>query len=52
MLIEKPAAVLEDLIDQQTINLIDLNIDSGKMLDEIRICPTLNSVMMGTQPLR
>jgi hypothetical protein len=28
------------------------NIDSRKVLDEIRIGPTLNSVMMGTDLLR
>jgi hypothetical protein len=52
LFLENPVSVLEQVIPQQTINSIYLNIDSGKMLDEIRIGPTLNSVMMGTEPLR
>jgi hypothetical protein len=52
MLLEKPACILEEVIAQQTLNSVFLNIDSGAALDEIRIGPTLNSVMVGTKPLR
>jgi hypothetical protein len=37
---------------EMLINSIVLYVDSGKVLDEIRIGPTLNSVMVGTKPLR
>jgi len=52
MLLEKPACILEEVIAQQTLDSVFLNIDSGASLDEIRIGPTLNSVMTGTKPLQ
>lgn len=52
LFLENPACVLEQAIPQQTLNSISLYVDSDKVIDEIRIGPTLNSVMMGTEPLR
>jgi hypothetical protein len=43
---------MEEIIAQQTLNAIGLYIYSDKVLDEIRIGPTLNSVMVRTKPLR
>ncbi|MDX1565340.1 MAG: Ig-like domain-containing protein, partial [Phycisphaeraceae bacterium] len=51
MVLEKPACVLKEVVAQETLNSIYLNFDSGRVVDEIRIGPTLNSVMVGTQPL-
>ena len=52
LFLQKPVCALESVIDQQTLNSVHLYIDTNKELDEIRIGPTRNSVMMGTQPLR
>jgi hypothetical protein len=51
LVLENPASVLEEVIDQRTLDSISLNIDSDRVLDEIRIGPTLKSVMLGTKPL-
>lgn len=52
MFLEKPVCTMEEIIAQQTLNAIGLYIYSDKVLDEIRIGPTLNSVMVRTKPLR
>ena len=52
ILLEDPVAVLEEAIDQQTLDTLLIYVDQQQAIDEIRIGPTLNSVMLGTKPLR
>jgi hypothetical protein len=52
MLLENPVCVLEQTLDQKVLNEISLSVDSGKVVDEIRLGPTLSSVMIGTKPLQ
>lgn len=52
MLLEKPICVLEQTLDQKVLNEISLSVDSGKVVDEIRLGSTLSSVMIGTKPLK
>ena len=49
LILEKPAAVAEGTIPQETIR--NLYLHAGSMVDEIRLGPTLHSVMLGTCPL-
>ena len=51
LFLENPVCELEQTVAQQTLDSIFLSLDTGIKLDEIRIGPTLNSVMMGTEPL-
>jgi len=52
ILIENPVAVLREVIDQQSIDQVRIHLRSEGGVDELRIGPTLNSVMIGTKPLR
>ncbi|MHC4248732.1 MAG: DUF6288 domain-containing protein [Planctomycetota bacterium] len=51
LILKEPACVLKEVIPQEAINSLYMDIDSGRAVDEIRIGPTLNSVMVGTKPL-
>lgn len=50
LFLENPVCVLEQTVDQKTMNSIFLGLDSNIMADEIRIGPSLSSVMVGTEP--
>lgn len=52
ILIEKPVAVLKEAIDQQSIHKLRVHLRSEGGLDELRIGSSLNSVMLGTKPLK
>ena len=52
LLVEEPVCVLEEVIDQKSINAIRLEMGDKRAVDEIRIGPSLHSVLMGTKPLR
>ena len=52
MLLENPVCVLEQPIDQKALNELSLSADSDQVVDEIRLGPTLSSVMVGTKPLK
>ena len=49
LLVEKPAAVATGKVNQKA--LLRLHYNGASNLDEIRIGPTLHSVMAGTKPL-
>jgi hypothetical protein len=49
LVITQPISVTRDQVAQQRINTIKIN--SGTVWDEVRIGPTLNSVLLGTIPL-
>lgn len=50
MVLEKPVCVVEDIVSQAKINTVSLT-DLAGGVDEIRVGPTLHSVMVGTKPL-
>jgi hypothetical protein len=49
--LDDPVNVTEGTMPQETINALGLSVDGGNPIDEIRIGPTLHSVMLGTKPL-
>lgn len=51
MLIEKPAAVMREPIDQEKLNSILLNLSEKRAIDEIRIGTSPASVLQGTVPM-
>lgn len=51
MLIDKPAAVMQEAIAQETLNAILVNLAENRAIDEIRIGTSPASVMQGTKPL-
>jgi len=52
MLVEKPVTMFEHVIDQQSIERVRILLGDEGGCDELRIGPTLNSVMIGTVPLK
>ena len=52
LLVEKPVAMFEHVIDQQSIERVRILLGGEGGCDELRIGPTLNSVMIGTVPLK
>lgn len=48
---QEPVSVVKGVIPQEKINAIVLNASVETPLDEIRVGPTLHSVMVGTTPL-
>ncbi len=51
LVLNEPACVLNELISQEKINSVFMEFGSDRAVDEIRIGPTLHSVMVGTKPL-
>lgn len=51
MLIDKPAAVMREPIEQEKLNSIILNFSEKRAIDEIRIGASPASVMQGTVPM-
>jgi hypothetical protein len=51
VLLEDPVSVVKGVIPQEKIDSIGLYADGTAPVDEIRIGPTLHSVMVGTKPL-
>ena len=51
MLIDKPAAVMREPIDQEKLSAILVNLAENRAIDEIRIGAGPASVMQGTKPL-
>jgi hypothetical protein len=49
LFVSSPVSVYKDQVNQKKLNTITLG--SGTVWDEIRIGPTLNSVLLGAQPL-
>ena len=50
MVLKKPVCVLKEIVPQAEINSVYMR-DTAGGVDEIRIGPTLHSVMLGTKPL-
>jgi len=50
LVLEEPVCVMKEVVDQANLNSVYMN-DTAGALDEIRIGPTLHSVMLGTKPL-
>ncbi|MDT8390343.1 MAG: DUF6288 domain-containing protein [Lentisphaeria bacterium] len=48
---QEPVSTVKGIIPQEMINAIVLNMSVEAPLDEIRVGPTMNSVLLGTQPL-
>ena len=51
LVLKKPACVLQEIIPQEKINTVSMGFSQNRAVDEIRIGPTLHSVMVGTKPL-
>jgi hypothetical protein len=51
VLLENPVSVVKGIIPQETVNAMVLFLFDKAPFDEIRIGPTLHSVMVGTKPL-
>ena len=52
MLIDEPAIVMREPVDQQKVDSIILNLSEKRAMDEIRIGTSAASVMLGTAPMR
>jgi hypothetical protein len=52
IVIDRPACIMKEVISQSKIDQISIKDFEKGSVDEIRIGPTLNSVMIGTKPLK